>query len=196
MGTRVFLGNLSFKVTDEVLVAHFASCGSIEGLHYVTDRTTGKFYGSAFLDFATPDAARAALALNGSDVLGRPLKVGYATGAHASGANRYNSKESNGAHLSAAPVSAKPEGTTTVFLGNLSFQVDEDAVRAMFAECGDIAAVRWVEKDGVFKGCGFVEFGSTEATDAAVRLNGRELLGRPVRVDYSATNSAKRERER
>ena len=187
----MFVGNLSFKVTDELIVSHFASCGPLVGLHYVTDKTTGKFYGSAFLDFDTPMAAAAALALDRSDLLGRPLKVGMATGQHAQGPNRYNSKAAGG-HLAAAPVSEKPEGTTTVFLGNLSFDITEEEVRRLFEPCGAVREVRWVEKDGVFKGCGFVDFESSEATDAAVKLNGTALMGRPMRVDYSASSSRER----
>jgi nucleolin len=188
-GSRIFVGNLPFKVTDDLMLSAFSVCGELSGLHYVTDKTTGKFYGSAFIDFAAPDAAQRALALNGTEILSRPIKVGYATGVHAGGANRYNSKQRNGGHLAAAPVSEKPEGTTTVFLGNLSFDIDETTVRDVFDGCGAIAAVRWVEKDGMFKGCGFVEFENTEATDAAVKLNGKEVMGRPIRVDYSGNTN-------
>lgn len=53
--------------------------------------------------------------------------------------------------------------------------------------CGEIAAIRWVEKDGQFKGCGFLEFTTTEATDEAVKLNGSDLLGRRVRVDFATS---------
>lgn len=46
-----------------------------------------------------------------------------------------------------------------------------------------------VEKDGEFKGCGFVEFEESWSTDEAIKLNGSDALGRPMRVDYSARSS-------
>jgi len=83
------------------------------------------------------------------------------------------------------PTSPKPPGTKTIFLGNLPFDIDEETIRRVFGEVGDIAEVRWVERDGWFKGCGFIEFTNTEATDKAVAMNGQLIRGRPVHVDYS-----------
>ena len=187
--SRIFIGNLPFKITDDLLHSTFAHCGPIEGVHWVTDKATGKFYGSAFIDFQSPAAIAAALALNHTELLGRPIKVGLATGRQSAGQNRFNNKQKNGGHLALHPISDKPDGTTTVFLGNLSFDIDESTVTQLFKDCGEVKQVRWVEKDGVFKGCGFVEFHETEATDLAVKLNGREVLGRPMRVDYSGNTS-------
>lgn len=55
---RVYLGNLSFNVDDEVLKKHFASCGPIERIDYITDKTTGKFYGCVPLLAATLSSVR------------------------------------------------------------------------------------------------------------------------------------------
>ena len=150
--SRIFIGNLSFKITDELLHSAFSHCGAIDGVHWVTDKTTGKFYGSAFIDFQSPTAVPAALLLNNTELLGRPMKVGLATGRQSAGQNRFNQKQKNGGHLALHPISDKPDGTTTVFLGNLSFEIDEETVRQSFKDCGEVKQVRWVEKDGVFKG--------------------------------------------
>jgi len=85
--------------------------------------------------------------------------------------------------------SVKPDGCDTVFLGNLSFQVTEEAVRDMFGSCGSIQDIRWVEKDGVFKGVAFMQFAESDATDKAVALAGSDLMGRQVRVDFAETRS-------
>ena len=187
--SRIFIGNLPFKITDDLLHSTFSPCGAIDGVHWVTDKTTGKFYGSAFIDFQSPTAIPAALQLNNTELLGRPMKVGLATGRQSAGQNRFNQKQKNGGHLALHPISDKPDGTTTVFLGNLSFDIDEATVTQLFKDCGEVKQVRWVEKDGVFKGCGFVEFHETDATDLAVKFNGREVLGRPMRVDYSGNTN-------
>lgn len=71
--------------------------------------------------------------------------------------------------------------------------MDEPTIRDVFKECGDITDIRWVEKDGQFLGCGFVEFAESWSTDEAVKFNGMDVLGRPMRVDYSARSSRPRE---
>lgn len=125
--------------------------------------------------------------MNGTDLLGRPVKADHSkprpdrNGGAAAGGGGF-AKKNDRFNRQATP---KPEGTTTCFLGNLSFQVDEDAVRSHFGGCGEVTAIRWVERDGQFKGCGFIEFATTEATDEAVKLNGSDLMGRSVRVDFA-----------
>ena len=44
---RIFLGNLPFKITDELVHECFGEFGTIEGIHWVTDKATGQFYGTA-----------------------------------------------------------------------------------------------------------------------------------------------------
>jgi len=83
--------------------------------------------------------------------------------------------------------SAKPDGCLTVFVGNLSFNVDEETLREAFKDCGEITSIRFVEDKatGEFKGFGYIEFASTESTDAAIKMSGTDILGRAVRVDYA-----------
>lgn len=181
--------SLPFKITDELLHEAFDEFGEIEGIHWVTDKATGKFYGTAFIDYNNAESAKAALVRNGVEILGRAIKVNAATGANVAGKNRFNSKEKKGGHLAKLPISEKPDGCNTVFLGNLSFNIDEPTLRQVFADCGEISDIRWVEKDGEFKGCGFIEFIESWSTDEAVKLNGSDVLGRPMRVDYSARGS-------
>jgi len=82
----------------------------------------------------------------------------------------------------------KPEGCTTVFCGNLSFDIDEDSLREFFGECGNIREVRFAtdRETGDFKGFGHVDFENTEAVDAAVKLNGEYVANRRIRIDYAA----------
>ena len=84
--------------------------------------------------------------------------------------------------------SEKPDGCTTVFVGNLSFSIDEDTLREAFASCGEIASVRFAEdrETGAFKGFGHIEFVDSESTDKAVAMAGEDVMGRAIRVDYAA----------
>ncbi len=132
--------------------------------------------------------------MNGQNVMDRPIRIDFAQakgdrnakGGAAAGGFQKGGAAGAKPKFEQRPPTPKPDGCTTVFLGNLSFTVDEAGVRKHFAECGEISAIRWVERDGQFKGCGFLEFADSNATDKAVAKNGSEILGRAVRVDFSA----------
>ena len=126
----------------------------------------------AVIEFATKEGGEACLALNGGDFNGRWLNIKYSTPKAALGQRE---------------PSAKAEGCLTVFVGNLSFNIDEDSLREAFKDCGEITSVRFAEDKvtGEFKGFGHVEFANTESTDAAVKMAGTDILGRAVRVDYA-----------
>ena len=79
-----------------LVVQCFDEFGEIAGIHWVTDKATGQFYGTAFVDFTTAEAATGALVRNGVEILGRAVKVNVATGANVAGKNRFNSKQKNG----------------------------------------------------------------------------------------------------
>eukprot|EP00461_Guttulinopsis_vulgaris_P006405 UN06435 len=80
----------------------------------------------------------------------------------------------------------KPEGCTTLFMGNLSFEVTEEQVRTFFGSCGSIYEVRWGQRtDGSFNGIGWIQFDEENALQKAIRLHGKALAGRPVRLDYA-----------
>ncbi|MCG5053211.1 MAG: RNA-binding protein [Myxococcales bacterium] len=72
-----------------------------------------------------------------------------------------------------------------LFVGNLSFEVGEDELRNVFAECGDVRSVsvpldRYTNNP---RGFAFVEMGSEgESASAIQNLNGRDLRGRTLRV--------------
>ena len=79
-------------------------------------------------------------------------------------------------------------GVVPVFVGNIGFDISEDQIRDIFQEVGPVVAVRFVTaKDtGKAKGYGFVEFPDLATAESAVRnLNGRELAGRQLRVDFA-----------
>ena len=83
-------------------------------------------------------------------------------------------------------LGVRPEGCDTVFVGNLSWEVDEEALREVFGAAGDISSVRFATaEDGSFRGFGHVSFYSPADTDKAVKLAGTDIKGRAVRVDYA-----------
>jgi RNA recognition motif-containing protein len=79
MGNRLYVGNLSFHTTTDVLRQAFASAGEVTDAHVVTDRETGRSRGFGFITMADEQQAQAAIsAMNGADLDGRPLRVNEA----------------------------------------------------------------------------------------------------------------------
>ena len=77
---KLFVGNLSFQTVEEDLRELFGSFGDIDDIYVVEDRQTGRSRGFAFVSFADKDAAEtAAKELDGTDFMGRNLKVNEAT---------------------------------------------------------------------------------------------------------------------
>ncbi len=75
---KLYVGNLSFKMTQPQLRAEFASCGEIETIRLIKDRKTGRSKGFAFITFADAYGAEQALMKDGVELEGRVLKVNIA----------------------------------------------------------------------------------------------------------------------
>lgn len=75
----VYVGNLSYEVTQEDLSAVFAEYGSVKRVQLPTDRETGRPRGFGFVEMSTDDEEAAAIeALDGAEWMGRDLKVNKA----------------------------------------------------------------------------------------------------------------------
>src|SRR5689334_25257717 len=75
----VYVGNLSYEVTQDALSAVFAEYGSVKRVQLPTDRATGRLRGFAFVEMGTEEEETAAIeALDGAEWMGRDLKVNKA----------------------------------------------------------------------------------------------------------------------
>jgi len=86
--TKIYVGNLSYGLTEEQLSEFFAGCGTISSAIIIKDRETGRSKGFGFVEFEEEDALQSALELNGQDLDGRPLKVSKSHDRPAGGAGR------------------------------------------------------------------------------------------------------------
>ena len=77
--TNVYVGNLSYSISDTELEAMFAPYGTVERAKVITDRETGRSRGFGFVEMPNDDEAQAAMeALNGNDMDERKLVVNEA----------------------------------------------------------------------------------------------------------------------
>ncbi|HEY9781576.1 MAG TPA: RNA-binding protein [Leptolyngbyaceae cyanobacterium] len=75
----IYVGNLSFQVTEEDLKQAFAEYGTVNRVQLPTDRETGRLRGFAFVEMASEAEETAAIeALNGAEWMGRDMKVNKA----------------------------------------------------------------------------------------------------------------------
>jgi cold-inducible RNA-binding protein len=61
MGTRLYVGNLPFKTTNEDLSALFSQAGQVEDVQVMTDMATGRARGFAFVQMGSDEAAQKAI---------------------------------------------------------------------------------------------------------------------------------------
>jgi RNA recognition motif-containing protein len=79
MGTKLYVGNLSFRTTSDELKDAFAAVGTVESASVIEDRDTGRSRGFAFVEMGTAEEAAAAIEqFNGKDFGGRNLTVNEA----------------------------------------------------------------------------------------------------------------------
>lgn len=79
MGTRLFVRNLPFNMTDSEVRTVFAKIGEVRDCHVVTDRETGRSKGFGFVDMNSEAETEKAIAeINGMDFNGRSLSVSEA----------------------------------------------------------------------------------------------------------------------
>jgi len=77
--SKLYVGNMSFKTTEDELRTAFGQFGSVTDVYVAMDRMTGRPRGFAFVTMSTPEEAKAAAEkLNGTDLGGRALTVNEA----------------------------------------------------------------------------------------------------------------------
>jgi RNA recognition motif-containing protein len=79
MGKKLYVGNLPFTATEQILADTFAECGTVESAKIITDRDTGRSKGFGFVEMSSDAEAQDAISkFNGADWGGRPMTVNEA----------------------------------------------------------------------------------------------------------------------
>ncbi|KAJ1965914.1 nuclear localization sequence binding protein [Dipsacomyces acuminosporus] len=175
-----FVGNLPYSMTSEALEIMFGQFGEVRQVKIGTDHETNEPKGYAYIDFASLESKNKAIEQSGKhDVDGRKLFIEDKQSKSTAGSTPKKLKDDQMADNSPS---------TVVFLGNLAFDTTEDAIKQAFEDCGGIASVRIPKHNESFepRGFAYVEFGSLEASAKAKELDGLELDGRQIRVNYAS----------
>ena len=79
MGIKLYVGNLSYEMTEDQLNTLFSEAGEVTSAKIITDRQTGQPRGFGFVEMETKlEGQKAISMLNGRDLDGRPLTVNEA----------------------------------------------------------------------------------------------------------------------
>ena len=89
MGTKLYVGNLTYGVTDSALQEMFQTHGSVQSAQVIMDRDTGRSKGFGFVEMGNSQEAQAAIAaMNGKAMDGRALTVNEARPKESGGGGR------------------------------------------------------------------------------------------------------------
>jgi len=79
MNKKLYVGGLSFQTTDDTLGQAFAQAGTVVSAVVIKDKFSGRSKGFGFVEMATDEEAKAAIAMwNDKDLDGRTVKVNEA----------------------------------------------------------------------------------------------------------------------
>lgn len=163
----LYVGNLSRDVTEILILQLFTQIGPCKSCKMITEHTSTDPY--CFVEFFEHrDAAATLAAMNGRKILGKEVKVNWAT----------------------TPSCQKKDTSNHfhVFVGDLSPDITTDDIKAAFAPFGSISDAR-VVKDmttGKSKGYGFVSFyNKLDAENAILSMGGQWLGGRQIRTNWA-----------
>lgn len=178
----LFVGGLPWSVDEDTLRNDFAECGELADCHLVLDKQTGKSRGLAFVTFKTEAGVQAALAYHGTDYWGRRLDV-----RRAETRGRGNGEE-QGKHGKGKGKGKVGDGNPEfeVFIKGLPLDATEDALRKIFADCGEVVTLNMPTRDsGLVKGFAWITFSSDEGLKSAVAKHGHALGNSTLTIEKS-----------
>uniref|UniRef100_A0A8C4WY54 RNA binding motif protein 34 n=1 Tax=Eptatretus burgeri TaxID=7764 RepID=A0A8C4WY54_EPTBU len=177
----VFVGNLPVSCKKQTLKKMFETCGPIRTIRFRSPPSLlrkvhpNRSNIHAYVVFQEQQSVSAALERNGAEIQdGFHIRVDSALG------------EKQVCH----------DHKRSIFIGNLPYDIEEEAVRQHFEMCGSILGVRIVRDNdsGLGKGFGYILFESADGVALALQLHGSELSGRKVRIQRSVRNPVARKK--
>ena len=182
LSNSIFVKNLSFDTTEEVLEAHFQKVVKVRAVKIPRKGagTKNNSMGFGFIELCSiTDARKAMKALQGSFLEGHTLdlKLSETKMADTSVKGGVKRKQNH---------AKNPKGTKLA-IKNLAFEATRDDLRELFGAFGQIKSVRIPRKfDGSHRGFGFVDFLThEEALNSLTSLSSAHLYGRHLVVNWA-----------
>lgn len=133
----MFVGNLSWKVDDATLFAEFEGSSGCTNARIITSKDDGRPRGFGYVDFDSAENAKAAMeAKQGGFLDGRDMRIDL------SGSKPKNDFKDRANDRSKQFNDELSPESETVFVGNLSFNVDEESVSAFFNDVANVKSLR------------------------------------------------------
>ncbi|XP_006652723.1 31 kDa ribonucleoprotein, chloroplastic-like [Oryza brachyantha] len=184
---KLYVANIPWSLPAPEIEKLFAQCGAVKDVEVIKGKD-GKKKGFAFVTMSTTEEAAAAVEkLNSLDVMGRTIRVEFSKSFR-------------------KPAPPPPPGTIVerhkLYVSNLPWKARAPNMKEFFTKFNPLSAkVVFDSPSGKSAGYGFVSFGTKEEAEAALsELDGKELMGRPVRLRWrqntdDTVDSVKADRE-
>jgi len=195
---HIFVGDLSPEIDDRALYNAFSAFGSISDARVMWDQNTGRSRGYGFVAFRKKEDAEQALQeMNGEWLGSRAIRCNWANQKSTAQKMEQGGMPGLPSSSSSASSSARPSDfqiilnqtaptNTTVYVGNLPPDIQDQTLRERFSEFGSIEEIR-IQKD---KGFAFVRYQTHESAAHAIStVNGTTLAGRVVKCSWGRDRS-------
>jgi nucleolin len=177
-GVKLYIGNLDYATDEQKLRDEFGQYGTVTDVFLPTERGTNRPRGFGFVTIATREGAEKAISkMDQAQLDGRTIRVNES---RPKGERRPGLGPGGSGNFNAA---GKDE--VKLYVGNLSFDTPETEIRRLFEEYGTVNdCFMPTDRDsGKVRGFCFVTMPASDAENACNKLNGREVDGRPLRVN-------------
>ncbi|XP_078458212.1 RNA-binding protein 39 isoform X2 [Lampetra fluviatilis] len=177
----VFCMQLAARIRAKDLEEFFSAVGKVRDVRLISDRNSRRSKGIAYIEFVDLDSVPLAIGLTGQRLLGVPIIV-----------QASQAEKNRAAAAAAANLQKLASGPMRLYVGSLHFNITEAMLMGIFEPFGKIDNIQLMmdPETGRSKGFGFITFSSADCAKKALeQLNGFELAGRPMKVNYVSDHS-------
>lgn len=174
---KLYVGNLSYDTTKEMLADHFQEYGTVFEV-YMPTNNDGQSRGYAFVSLKKGELEDVIENANGTELDGREISVTLPL------------------PRGEKPRRAPKTTSTKIYVGNLSFYTIQETLEEVFSEFGTVRDC-YIPPDpstGTSRGFGFVTMDPEDAQRAIAELDSCELDGRIIRVNEAQPKGGRRSR--
>ena len=177
----IFISGIPYSTTEEELKNLFSKYGTIIEIKLPKYQDSGRNRGYCHIYYDSKKSAIKAIQLNNYTIGKRYITVEMAKMNREELNDEIKIKKYNKINQSKVPINC-----VTAFIKNLPYEITEKEVGDKFRSCGKIKSIRFVynSKNKKFKGFCFIDFLEHKSLLKALELNGKNLNGRILKVDF------------